>query len=72
MRRKTYKRETGWISMAYVAGLGIYAVAQGDPQAVALVEALALPVLAFAAAALGLDEYSKNIAPGRDHRGLDR
>lgn len=66
MRRKTYKRETGWISMVYVAGLGVYAVAQGDPQAVALVEALSLPVLAFAAAALGLDEYSKNIAPGRE------
>lgn len=72
MRRKTYKRETGWLALAYVAGLGIYAVALGDQQAVALVEALALPVLAFAAAALGLDEYSKNIAPGRDHRGLDR
>lgn len=68
MRRKTYKRETGWLALSYVAGLGVYAVAKGDPQAVALVEALALPVLAFAAAALGLDEYSKNIAPGRSDR----
>ena len=68
MRKKTYKRETGWAALAYVAGLGVYAVAQGDPQAVALVEALALPVMAFAAAALGLDEYSKNIAPGRSDR----
>ena len=66
IRKKTYKRETGWSALAYVAGLGVYGVAQGDPQAVALVEALALPVLAFAAAALGLDEYSKNIAPGRE------
>lgn len=68
MRKKTYKRETGWLALAYVAGIGVYAIAQGDPQAVALVEALALPVLAFAAAALGLDEYSKNIAPGRSDR----
>lgn len=71
MRRKTGKRETAWAALVYVAGLGVAAVWLGSDQAMQLVNILALPVLAFAATALGLDEYSKNIL-GHDHRGDEK
>jgi len=70
MRTKTGKRETAWAMLGYVAGLGVAAVWLESVQAMQLVELFVVPVIVFAAGALGVDEYSKNIL-GR-HRGGDK
>jgi len=71
MRMKTGKRETAWAMLGYVAGLGVAAVWMESAQAMQLVELFVVPVIVFAAGALGVDEYSKNIL-GRDHRDGQR
>lgn len=70
VRMKTGKRETAWAMLGYVAGLGVAAVWLESVQAMQLVELFVVPVIVFAAGALGVDEYSKNIL-GR-HRGGDK
>lgn len=59
-RLKTYKRETAWVIAAYCAGMGI-AAANGSQPALEVYRISLLPCVAFLAAALGMDEYSKNI-----------
>jgi len=66
-RRKTMKREVAAAALAYCAGMGFAAVAWGSEQALEVLRLFVVPSFAYAAAAFGVDEYSKNLA-GRDQK----
>lgn len=66
-RRKTLKREVAAAALAYCAGMGLVAVVLGSEQALEVLRLFVVPSFAFAAAAFGVDEYSKNLA-GRDQK----
>lgn len=66
--KKTYKRETALACLAFIAGLGINAVAADvfgyeATNTIAVLGILALPVMAFVAGMFGIDSYAKQISP---------
>lgn len=72
MERKTYKREVATVQLvlhwALVAGIVFVAVTDPDydiTSLVALATGMAVWVYGFAAAAFGLDAFTKQITPAR-------
>lgn len=61
--RKTFKRETGWLLLAFWVGMTIWGVY--EPVAHKAAETMLAPIFLFLAAALGVDAYSKQILPIR-------
>ena len=61
------KREMAAAALAYCAGMGFAAIAWGSEQALEVLRLFVVPSFSFAAAAFGVDEYSKNLA-GRDQK----
>lgn len=60
-RRKTMKREVATSALLYCAAMGGAAVVWESEQALEVLRLCVVPVVAFAAAAFGVDEYAKNI-----------
>lgn len=58
---KTYKREAAVSLVVFVLGMFTYGVHSGDTVAVDVAKFLTTPVMLFAAAAFGLDAYSKQV-----------
>lgn len=56
---KTYKRETAWAMLMFLAGLCVYGLTTGDNQAIEWAKLLSAPIFLFAVAAFGLDVAAK-------------
>jgi hypothetical protein len=60
------KREVAVASLIYCGMMGAAAVIWESEQAIEVLRLCVVPVVAFAAAAFGVDEYAKNIHGGRE------
>lgn len=73
--RKTYKRETAWVLLAFLMALAGYAMWPDDPALVearaAVIGMLALPILSFAAFAYGAQWISSQTNWGGDPAALE-
>ena len=56
---KTFKRETAWGMLAFIAALVLWGV--WEPRATEAAQMLIAPVFLFAGAAFGVDAYAKQV-----------
>ena len=57
--KKTWKRETAWALIVWLAGMGGWGVY--EPSAMQFAEMITVPIFSFAALAFGMDAYSKQV-----------
>ena len=60
-RKKTMKREIATCGLLYVALVGVAAIFLESTNALEVLKIVTVPAFAFAAAAFGMDEFSKNM-----------